>query len=430
MQVRRLVLLAAAVFSVTSLLWAGLVLAQGPRPFQEVFPNAKVEWELTLPNPYPNGQIVGCEDGFVLITNDRTHLYRYNAEGKKLWELSDIKRLPYGEGGKMIGGIWGALVSRDGRFVYVKRDAGYAPNAFEKYTEEQLNAGAGRKPYGEYFDAEGNSLWTRQEPPYLTKISPHGKYLMTERDEMADQADLVVVSGKDGSTLWERPRGFLAAEFVGDDKVALYSNARFYLFDAATGDTLRTVDLLPTFRQIGLRNIAHARISSSKDGRKIALILRMLGSKSGVISLNSQGDILWARGDIFSVSLAKVSESGKTVFVNGSRNSRLVDNDTGGDLWVQDTFFSYLMEKENLIHVTESLIIASGNMYPDRMSGTGFFDLGKNGKLQSLCKIKEIAIPVSSPSRTPQKAILVKKSRGKVDFLEVVFKNQKGGRTR
>ena len=419
MQVRRSVLLAAAVFSVTSLLWAGLVLAQGPRPFQEVFPNAKVEWELTLPNPYPNGQIVGCEDGFVLITNDRTHLYRYNAEGKKLWELSDIKRLPYGEGGKMIGGIWRALVSRDGRFVYVKRDAGLATKPAEEYTHEGLLGLS--EPQGEYFNAQGNSLWKREEPPYMERISPGGKYLMTQFDPMSERQELVVVSGKDGTILWRREGeiGIWAAEFATDERIVYYKHPTLYLFDSATGNAIWELDMRPHFKRFDFEGIAHPQITASREGKRIVLFGYYALGKSAVISLDGQGNILWIRAGLPRILSAQVSGSGKTLFIPGYGSSRLINNDTGTDLWTQRTYFSWI--ENDLIHVTRNFIIASGYIKPDKMSGTGFFTLNKTGELQSLRKFKEIAIPVNSPLGILQKAILIRKGPGKVEFLRVTF---------
>ena len=384
MQVRRLVLLAAAVFSVTSLLWAGLVLAQGPRPFQEVFPNAKVEWELTLPNPYPNGQIVGCEDGFVLITNDRTHLYRYNAEGKKLWELSDIKRLPYGEGGKMIGGIWGALVSRDGRFVYVKRDAGLATKPAEEYTHEGLLGLS--EPQGEYFNAQGNSLWKREEPPYMERISPGGEYLMTQFDPMSERQELVVVSGKDGTILWRREGeiGIWAAEFATDERIVYYKHPTLYLFDSATGNAIWELDMRPHFKRFDFEGIAHPQITASRDGNRIVLFGYYALGKSAVFSLDDQGNILWTRAGLLALP-AQVSESGKTVFVNGNRSCRLIDNSNGTDLWVKQIRLPGTLLN---LHVTDAMIVFSS-----RFGGT-IFELGEGGLAKSMFQFNEMILPV------------------------------------
>lgn len=407
------------------MLWAGALLAQKGRPFQEVFPNAKVDWQVEL--PHPKGRIVGCDDGFVFISEDRMHLYRFGAEGRKLWELRDIKRFPYGEG-RWYGGIRGALVSQDGQFVYVLRDAGLATKPWKEYTHEQLLGLS--KPYGEYLDVEGNKLWERDEPPLLSKISPQGKYLMTEFDPMSERQELVVVSGKDGSILWRREGeiGIWDAEFATDERIVYYRHPTLYLLDSATGSMIWQIDMHPYFSRSGFESIAHPQITVSKDGNRIVLFGYYALRKSAIISLDSQGNILWIRADLPRILVAQVSRSGKTVFIPGYESSRLIDNDTGTDLWTQRTYFSWI--EKDLMQVTESIIVAPGYIKPDKMSGTVFFQLGKGGKFQSLHKIQEVAIPISSPAGVLGEIILVRRRPGKVDFLHITFKDQEGGQAR
>jgi len=319
----------------------------------------------------------------------------------------------------MIGGIWRALVSRDGRFVYVKRDAGLATKPAEEYTHEGLLGLS--EPQGEYFNAQGNSLWKREEPPYMERISPGGKYLMTQFDPMSERQELVVVSGKDGTILWRREGeiGIWAAEFATDERIVYYKHPTLYLFDSATGNAIWELDMRPHFKRFDFEGIAHPQITASREGKRIVLFGYYALGKSAVISLDGQGNILWIRAGLPRILSAQVSGSGKTLFIPGYGSSRLINNDTGTDLWTQRTYFSWI--ENDLIQVTRNFIIASGYIKPDKMSGTGFFTLNKTGELQSLRKFKEIAIPVNSPLGILQKAILIRKGPGKVEFLRVTF---------
>ncbi|HID94995.1 MAG TPA: hypothetical protein EYP53_02915 [Candidatus Latescibacteria bacterium] len=394
------------------LLWAGSLLAQKGRPFQEVFPNAKVDWKLEL--PHPKGRIVGCDDGFVFVSDDRMHLYRFSAEGRKLWELRDIKRFPSG-GGCWYGGIRGARVSQDGRFVYVLRDAGQATKPWKEYTHEQL-LGLSR-PYGEYLDADGNRLWEREEPPLLSKISPQGKYLMTEFDAMSERQELVVVSGKDGSILWRREGeiGIWGAEFVTDERIAYYKHPTLYLFDSSSGNAIWELDMRPYFKGSGFESIAYPQITASKDGNRIVLFGDYALGKSAVISLDSQGNILWSRADL-GICSANVSESGNTVFVDGNRSCRLIDNKDGTDLWIKQIRLPGTLLN---LHVKDEIILFS-----DRFGGT-VFELSETGSVKRISQFNEMVIPVPMKNLNIKfAAILVQFSKNTVGFSYVTFRRE------
>jgi len=152
-------------------------------------------------------------------------------------------------------------------------------------------------------------------------------------------------------------------------------------------------------------------------------MLRMLGSKSGVISLNSQGDILWARGDLKWASFIQLSESGGILFLN-AHPCGLIDNTSGKLVWAQEFSFSWIKN----IRVNSKYIVVSGTVPPEYdatgMSGHGavIFLLGKGSKVQDKYSISEAVVGASIGTSTKELTlILVKKGEGTVGFSKSIL---------
>jgi len=84
----------------------------------EAFERAKTDWQVEL--PHSKGYFYTCDDGFLFRTGDKTGIYRYNIEGKKLWEKTDPRRWEVSPG-EFIGPLGAIGISQDGKFSLITR---------------------------------------------------------------------------------------------------------------------------------------------------------------------------------------------------------------------------------------------------------------------------------------------------------------------
>ena len=375
-------------------LWSYPVSAQ-KLSFKEAFEQAKMDWEVEL--PHSEGYFYTCDDGFVFSAGDKTALYRYNAQGVKLWEKTDPRgRRSYGT-----GFVRGGKISRDGRFVLIIR------------TDEDWEQ---RYPgwYYEYLDAEGNVLWRihrhSEEGPCLTEISRTGKYLMNEENAMNGREVLSVWEGKTGEVLWEREgeRSPWKAEFAGEERIAYYYNTTLHLLDSATGNVIWAEDLRP-FLPMPFGGVNTRNLSVSEDGSKIAVAMHGTEEKSVVVLSDGNGNVLWTKDDFdFSPYETAFSTSGKSLLIHEGTTWIFVDAVNGGEAWRTKEMVrcKFTLQGDEIFFEDNAIYVTSG------FHGTGVIELDEKNQIsQSTHFVERIFVFPQKGLPSVKKAIAVEKGQ-------------------
>jgi len=348
------------------LLWSYPAFAQ--LSFKEAFERAKTDWQVEL--PHSKGYFYTCDDGFLFRTGDKTGIYRYNIEGKKLWEKTDPRRWEVSPG-EFIGPLGAIGISQDGKFSLITR----ADEDFGK-------PWCGR--YYEYLDYKGDVIWRIHRdygeghtPSYISRT---GRYLINVEDSMAGRDVLTVWDGKTGEVLWRRKEELSPwkAKFAGEDRIAYYHDVTLYLLDSATGDEIWSRNLRP-FLPEGFGGVNDCDIFVSDNGAKIVVIMEGTRGKGIVILFNDKGERLWEReyGWARYAYEAAFSTSAKVLLVHSRHRWILVDTATGDEIWdVPEKIGGHWTIGENLLRIEDNV------MFIPTFFGTVVLELRDNFQIE------------------------------------------------
>jgi len=379
------------------LLWSYPAFAQ--LSFKEAFERAKTDWQVEL--PHSKGYFYTCDDGFLFRTGDKTGIYRYNIEGKKLWEKTDPRRWEVSPG-EFIGPLGAIGISQDGKFSLITR----ADEDFGK-------PWCGR--YYEYLDYKGDVIWRihrdygEGHTPYISRT---GRYLINVEDPMAGRDVLTVWDGKTGEVLWRR-KGELSpwkAKFAGEDRIAYYHDVTLYLLDSATGDVIWSRNLR-SFLPEGFGGVDRRNLSVSRDGTKIAVAMYGTARKAVLVLFDQSGNMLWTKEDFNSYPYESAfSKSGRILLIHEGSFWILVDALRGAEIWrVKEKIRHDFTLPGRGISFEDDIIL-----FPSKFHGTGVLELDKKFMIERYYHFDQRIFVFTKKDFSGRKAIIIERCQDRL----------------